>query len=182
MKNFIDVDDLVKKEPNKSKQKPLTSEEHLESILYQFVTLYDQLELSRKKSKKQRFKLEKFIKEFSSEVDRLSKLDDYIIAKFKRSLEQTTVEFSNMVHNAVSHSVDRAIGDSVLQIRDSARQAGSLFSEYQSTLNWSHWKVIAITSLTSIVACLLVVLWLMPKPMLPLEDAQIMTYNNGVVF
>ena len=54
-----------------------------------------------------------------------------------------------------------------------------LFQNMKSSLNWSHWKLIAITVLSSIVTSLLIVWWLMPAPTVPLTDAQIMTYQNG---
>lgn len=165
-----------------AEKKAITSEEHLESILYKFITLYGQLEIGRKKAKQQRLATARLIKEFSSEIGRFSKLEEYVIAKFKQGLEQTTANVSTMVHDAVSQSVEHAIGHSAMNIKHSAKDAERLFSKYQSALNWSHLKIVAIMGIISILACLTVVWWVMPKPTLPFTDAQIATYQNGIVF
>jgi hypothetical protein len=160
----------------------LTQEEQLEAILFQFVNLYERWAEDRQKTAKQGADIEKFIKQFASEVDRFSAVENAVIAKLKNSLDHTTVSISEMVHGAVSHAVDRSIDDTAKKIKDSALHAENIFSEYQSSLNWSHWKLTAITALSSIVASLLIVWWLMPKPTLPLTDAQITTYRNGLMF
>lgn len=165
-----------------AEKKVITSEEHLESILYKFITLYGQLEIGRKKAKKQRRATADLIKAFSSEVIRFSKLEEYVIAKFKQGLEQTTANVSTMVHDAVSQSIEHAIGHSAMNIKHSAKDAERVFSQYQSALNWSHFKVVVITAIISILACLAVVWWVMPKPTLPLTDTQISTYKNGIIF
>lgn len=159
----------------------LTSREHLESLLYQFVKLYERWSEDRQVAAKQSSDIAQFIEEFSDEVDRLSKIEDAVIAKLKKGLEQTTVSISSMVYEAVSRSLDKKMDDSAHKMKESVRQAERLLSEYQSTLNWSHWKIIAITAITSIAASLLAVWWFMPKPTLPLTDGQIKAYQSGQV-
>ncbi len=157
----------------------LTPREHLESLLYQFVNLYERWSEDRQVAAKQGADIAQFIKTFSAEVERFSSIEDAVIAKLKKGLEQTSVSISTMVHDAVSHSLDKKIDDSSYKMKQSVLQAERLFSEYQSTLNWSHWKVVAITAMTSIAASLLAVWWFMPKPTLPLTDQQIQTYQTG---
>lgn len=159
----------------------LTQEEQLEAILFQFVNLYERWSEDRQKNAKQGADIEKFIKQFSSEVERFSTIENAVIGKLKKDLDQTTVSISEMVHGAVSHAVDRSLDNSARKIKDSALYAQNIFSECQSSLNWSHWKLIAITALSSIVASLLIVWLLMPKPTLPLTNKQIDTYQNGQV-
>jgi hypothetical protein len=159
----------------------LTQEEHLESILFQFVTLYERWSKDRKVAAKQGADIEKFIKTFAAEVDRFSKLEDATIAKLKKGLEQATESIATMLPNTVAHAVNRAMDDSAGKIKESVRQAEQMLVEYQSSLNWSHWKTIAVTALSSIATSLLIVWWLMPAPTLPLTDQQIKTYQAGQV-
>jgi hypothetical protein len=157
----------------------LTQEEHLESILFQFVTLHEQWSKDRKVAARQGANIEKFVQEFALEVERFSKIEDYTIAKLKKGLEQATERFATMLPDTVSHAVNRALDDSAGKIKDSVRQAERMLIDYQSSLNWSHWKTIAVTAFSSIVTSLLIVWWLMPAPTLPLTNAQIATYHNG---
>ncbi len=171
-------DDTLFEEPEEN---ILTQEEHLESILFQFVTLHEQWSKDRKIAAKQGANIEKFVQEFASEVERFSKIEDYTIAKLKKGLEQATESIATMLPNTVSHAVNRALDDSAGKIKESVRQAERMLVEYQSSLNWSHWKTIAVTVLSSIAASLLIVWWLMPAPTLPLTDQQIRTYQAGHV-
>lgn len=173
------MSELIEEE---SQEITLTQQEQMKAILYQFIKLYDRWAEDRQVAAKQGADIEEVIDEFAQEVERFSNIENAVIAKLKEGLSQTTVSISAMVHDAVSHSVNKAIDESTYKIRDSVRQAENLFSEYQSTLNWSHWKTIAITSITSIVASLLAVWWFMPRPTTPLTDAQIKTYRAGQVF
>lgn len=159
----------------------LKPEEQLEAILFQFVTLYERWSEDRQKAAKQGADIEKIIKQFASEVDRFSAIENAVIAKLKSSIEHTTVNISGMVHAAVSQAVDSSLDGSAQKIKDSAQHAKNIFSEYQSSLNWSHWKLIALTVLSSIVTSLLIVFWVMPKPTLPLTDTQIATYQHGLM-
>jgi hypothetical protein len=133
----------------------LTQEEHLESILFQFVTLHEQWSKDRKIAARQGADIEKFVAEFASEVERFSKIEDYTIA------------------------VNSALDDCAGKIKESVGQAERMLVEYQSSLNWSHWKTIAVTAFSSIATSLLIVWWLMPAPTLPLTDQQIKTYQAG---
>lgn len=171
----IEIDD-------EEQETPLTQDEHLEAILFQFVSLYERWSEDRQKSAKQGADIEKFIKQFASEIDRFSKIEDAVIAKLKKGLEQTTENVSSMVQRSVSHAVDEALGHAAEKVRESARYAENVYSEYQSSLSWSHWKLIFLTVLSSIVVSLLIVLWLMPNPVAPLTDRQMVTYHNGVIF
>lgn len=161
---------------------PLMPEEQLEAVLFQFVNLYERWAEDRQKAAKQGAEVEKFVKQFASEVDRFSAIENAVIAKLKKGLSDTTVGISEMVHSAVSHAVDESLENSARKIRESAIYAQNVFSEYKSSLNWSHWKLIAITALSSIVASLLIVWFLMPAPTTPLTNSQIMTYQHGQVF
>jgi|GEM_PF-3169025 len=172
-------DDTLLEEPEEN---ILTQEEHLESILFQFVTLHEQWSKDRKIAAKQGANIEKFVQEFASEVERFSKIEDYTIAKLKKGLEQATESIATTLPNTVSHAVNRAFDDSAGKIKESVRQAERMLVEYQSSLNWSHWKTLAITAFSSIATSLLIVWWLMPTPTLPLTDQQIRTYQAGHVF
>lgn len=173
-----DYENVLEEEPEEN---VLTQEEHLESILFQFVTLYGRWSKDRKVAAKQGADIEKFIKTFAAEVERFSKLEDYTIAKLKRGLEQTTESISTMVHDGVSHSVNKALDGSAGKIHDAARRAESMLTQYQSSLDWSHWKMIAVTAFSSIAVSFLIAKFLMPAPTLPLTDKQMNTYRSGQV-
>ena len=166
---------------NVEQEESLAPEEQLEAILFQFVNLYERWSEDRQKAAKQGADIEKFIKQFASEVDRFSAIENAVIEKLKKSLSDTTVTISSMVYDAVSHSVDRSLDNSARKIRESADYAENVFSAYKSSLNLSHWKLVAITALSSITVSLLIVWWLMPKPTIPLTDAQLTAYHNGMV-
>ena len=162
-------------------EKSLTPDEHLKELLFQYVSLYESWSEDRKVTAKQGEDIEKFVNEFATEVDRFSTIEDAVIAKLKKSLDQTTASISERVHVSVSHAVDSSLDGSARKIKDAAQYAQNIFSEYQSSLNWSHWKLIALTVLSSIVTSLLIVWWVMPKPILPLTDTQIATYQHGLM-
>lgn len=173
---------MTKHLQNVEQEESLTPEEQLEAILFQFVNLYERWAEDRQKAAKQSADIEKFIKQFASEVDRFSAIENAVIEKLKKSLSDTTVTISSMVYDAVSHSVDRSLDNSARKIRESADYAENVFSEYKSSLNLSHWKLVAITALSSIAASLLIVWFLMPKPTLPLTGMDMQTYELGKTF
>lgn len=173
---------MTKHLQNVEQEESLTPEEQLEAILFQFVNLYERWSEDRQKAAKQGADIEKFIKQFASEVDRFSAIENAVIEKLKKSLNDTTVTISNMLYDAVSHSVDRSLDNSVRKIKESAHYAENVFSEYKSSLNLSHWKLVAITALSSITASLLIVWFLMPKPTLPLTYDDMKIYKLGKTF
>jgi hypothetical protein len=176
------MSDIKSLHPTEQEENALTPEEHMESILFQFVNLYERWSEDRQVAAKQGADVARLVKEFSGEVERFSEIEDAVIVKLGNGLTRTTDGISKMVHGAVAQAVDKAFDESARKIQESTYRAERLFAEYQSSLNLSHWKTIAITAVTSIAACLLIVWLLMPKPTLPLTDKQIETYQSGEVF
>jgi DNA-binding ferritin-like protein (Dps family) len=66
------VDNAVEQE------EPLTSEEHLESILFQFVNLYERWAEDRQVTAKQGADIAKFIKEFAGHVNDFALLEEKV--------------------------------------------------------------------------------------------------------
>ena len=72
----------------------------------------------RKVTAKQGADIAKFVNEFASEVDRFSAIEDAVIAKLKKSLDQTTASISEMVHGSVSQAVDSSLDGSARKIKE----------------------------------------------------------------
>lgn len=159
----------------------LTPKNNLEPILFKFITLYESWLEECQVMEKQGEDIEKFVKKFSLAVNQFSMMEGEVVGKLQKGLDQVTAGVAEQVRGAVSHAVNQSLDDSGRRMRDAAIQAEHIISRYQSLLSWSHFKFFVITAFSSIAASLLIVWWLIPTPTLPLKDAQIATYQNGLM-
>jgi hypothetical protein len=69
----------------------------------------------------------------------------------------------------------------VKKLDNAVDTADGVLSHYQSSHHSMQWKIIGATAITSIVASLLIVWCLMPKPVLPLSNNQIKYLTSGMM-
>ena len=164
------------------KEETMTTEEHMESLLYQFIKLYERWAEDRQVAAKQGSDVAKLIKDFSNEVTRFESLDDALREKIKECIH---TEAKNMAIYMGKTVADAAGKDTELiakQLRKSVSEANDTLSQYRSETYQSKWLVIGMTVLTSILTSLMIVWFFMPTPAIPLTSQQIRYLVTGETF
>jgi hypothetical protein len=155
------------------KEESLTPEEHLEAILFQFVNLYERWSEDRQVTAKQSADLAKFVKEFAQQVNQFASLEekvrDDIHTSMRTEAENMAVYLGRKIGDAASEEVE----PTVRQLRDVVDESESVLSRYQSSVRFANCKMVVVSVFSSLLFALLIVFFLMPKPVLPISDEQI---------
>jgi hypothetical protein len=162
----------------------LTPEEHLESILFQFVNLYERWSEDRQVAARQGADIAKFVKAFSEQVAIFESIEEGVRDDMTTSIEaaakNTGVSMGKMIGEAASKEVEPI----VRKLREAVHDAEMSLSRYRSDSRLTKWTTIGITAFSS-VAVSLIISWaimLRLKPTMPLTNDQIATYQTGIFF
>lgn len=163
-------------------EESLTSEEHLEAILFQFVNLYERWSEDRQVTVKQSSDLAKFVKEFAQQVNQFATLEEKvrndIHTSIRREAENTAVYFSKTIGEAARSEVE----PTVRKLSEAVDESENVLHRYRSSLRFANWAMVAVSVASSILASLLIMWWLIPKPTLPLTSQQVRYLVTGESF
>lgn len=99
-------------------------------------------------------------------------------------------QLEESIKNATA-KIEKTIGEKIVEVstektkyitdelKSAARNAQSVLEQYKREVINTHWKIIGISFLATIVTCFLIVWFLMPKPTLPLTEQQINNMYAG---
>lgn len=163
-------------------KKSLSQEDHQKALLFQFVTLYERWSEDRQVAAKQGYDLAKQLEKFSKEVTRFSSIEEAVIVKLRKSLNETTVILSEKVNAATAEALNTSLGSSLKRMEHSSRAVESLLAAHQKIRWLSQVKTLILNLLCSLVVSGFVVWFFMPKPTLPLTKHDMNTYRVGEQF
>lgn len=202
--NEIDCDILLEVDQMK-KEKKLTQEDHLESILYQFVTLYERWSEDRQVAAKQGADLAKFVKQFVNQGEvftkqlekpihelhqRLGELEDIesrLVDGVQERITKTSFVFSCQVKDDIRKMIDTEIRPLIADVRGAACDVKKSLTPYKAKTFFSDFAV--DLKMTSCIILFLVVVsvlsgaitakWLMPTIKTQLSDQDISYLEAG---
>ena len=163
-------------------ERPLSSEDHQQALLFQFVSLYERWSEDRQVAAKQAYDLTKQLEQFREEVGRFSRIEEAVIGKLKQSLHETVVDLSEKVGGATAEALNVTLGSSVKRIDGAAKAVETILAGHQEIRWLSQFKTLVLNVLCSLVVSGFVVWFFMPKPTLPLTKHDMNIYRMGEQF
>jgi hypothetical protein len=163
-------------------EESLTPDEHLEAVLFQFVTLYERWSEDRQVTAKQSADIAKFVKEFAQQVNKFATLEERVRNDIHTSMRTEAENMAIYFGQTIGESAKKQIAPTVKKLEEASNEARGNLVSYYSELSSYKWTTIGITMLTTILTSLLIVKLLMPTPIVPLTAQQIDTYGAGEVF
>lgn len=163
-------------------KKSQSMEDHQKALLFQFMTLYERWSEDRQVAAKQGYDLEQHLKKFSEEVRRFSSIEDAVIVKLRKSLNETVATLSEKVNTATAEALSATLGAHVARMEKASRTVETILASNQQIRWLSQLKTVAVNVLCSLVVSTLVLWFFMPQPTLPLTEEDINTYVIGKRF
>ena len=163
-------------------ERALSSEDHQQALLFQFVTLYERWSEDRQVAAKQVYDLTKKLERFSEEVGRFSRIEEAVIGKLKQSLHETVVDLSEKVGGAATDVLNSTFGSSVKRMDGAAKSVETILEGHQEIRWLSQVKTLVLNILCSLVVSGFVVWFFMPNHTLPLTKHDMDIYRMGEKF
>ena len=163
-------------------ERALSSEDHQQALLFQFVTLYERWSEDRQVAAKQLYDLTKKLERFSEEVERFSRIEEAVIGKLKQNLHETVVDLSEKVGSATTGVLNNTLGSSVKRMDEAAKAVETILAGHQEIRWLSQVKTLALNVFFSLMVSGFIVWFFMPKPTLPLTKKDMDTYMVGKKF
>lgn len=163
-------------------KKSQSMEDHQKALLFQFMTLYERWSEDRQVAAKHGYDLEQQLKKFSEEVGRFSSIEEAVIVKLRKSLNETVATLSEKVNTATEEALSATLGSSMRRMEKSAHSVETILATHQQIRWLSQLKTIALNVLCSLVVSSLVLWFFMPQPTVPLTEEDMNTYAIGKRF
>jgi hypothetical protein len=164
---------------SKQTKPQLNSEDQQQALLFQFVALYERWSEDRQVAAKQGYDLAKLLEQFSQEVERFSVIEEAVIVKLRKSLNETVVNLSEKVNGATTDVLNNTLGSCVNRMDRAAKSVEVILSGNKEIKWLRYLKVLALNVVCSLVASGFVVWLFMPQPTLPLTADDMTTYLAG---
>ncbi len=163
-------------------EKALTSAEHLEAILYQFIKLYERWSEDRQAAAKQGSDIADLIKEFTDQVAHFEALEENVREDIQKSIRQEAENTAAYFGQAIGDAAYKQMKPAVKKLEDAVDDARNRLDRQHSDLIFSDWKILGATVLATITTSLLIVKLLMPPPVMALTEKQLNVYEIGKSF
>lgn len=160
----------------------LSVEEHQKAVLFQFMTLYERWSEDRQVSAKQGYDLAKRLEQFSKEVERFSSIEEAVIVKLRKSLNEATIALSEQVNTATAEALNTTLGSSIARMEKTSRTVETILATHQQIRWLSQLKTLLLNVLCSLLVSGLVLWFFMPQPTLPLTEEDMNIYVIGKRF
>lgn len=157
----------------------LSIEDQQQAILFQFVALYERWSEDRQVAAKQGYDLANRLEQFKEEVKRFSVIEEAVIVKLRKSLNETVVTLSEKVNSATAEALNNTLGSSAQRMDEAARKTETILAANQEIRWLRYLKTLAVNVLCSLLVSGFVVWFFMPQPTLPLTAEDMSTYLAG---
>lgn len=173
MSKALDIDVPAKKKAS------FTNADHLEAILFRFVSLYERWSEERQVAEKHSADLSKFVKGFSQQVNQFSMLEEKvrsdIHASVRQEAEHTAIYFSKTIGETAKKEVEPAIQ----KLNTAVDNSEHVLNKYQSSLRFMNWEMVVVSVFSSLLLSVCLFVFLLPKPTVPLTDLQLQELQIG---
>lgn len=157
----------------------LNSEERLEAVLYQFISLYERWSEDRQVAAKQGANAAKLVQYFTEQVKNFEQLESGVKRSIIESIREVSKSVGKQISDAALQVAAEQIDRTVKELQFSAKNAQSVLESYKREVISTQWKVICATVGATIATCSLLVWLVIPKPVIPLTDKQIEVLRSG---
>ena len=162
---------------------PLNSEERLKGIAYQFLKLYERWSEDRQVLNAHLATQAEMLKTFSAQLKNFESLEpqvrDQLVNNIHKAAKSISHEMGSMMQQVIGKVVTFEVESATKKLSQVINDTANTLKNYQANAENNLIKTIGITVGTTLVASLLIVWLLIPKPTLPLTGDQLNTYYNG---
>ena len=110
----------------------LTPAEHLESILFQFVNLYERWSEDRQVAAKQGADIAKFVKAFSEQVANFESIEAVVRDDITTSIDAAAKNMGVSIGKTVGESASKEVEPIVRKLREAVHEAETSLSRYHA--------------------------------------------------
>lgn len=157
----------------------LTQEDRLKAIAYQFIALYERWAEDRQLAAKQGADTTELIQLFTEQVKNFKELEPHVRQQLLVSIQNIISGATKKIGEEIGKEANRATEHVTQQLTHTVQCAQQTLDTYQREVVTTQWKIIAISALTTVATCFLLVWLLIPRPALPLTDDQIKDMYGG---
>lgn len=165
---------------------PLTPDQQLQAVLYQYVKLYERWSEDRQVLMAQVAKLETVIQNLSNEVGSFSELELDIPKQIRSSIQQASTQIVQSVKQEARTLVEEKVRSQVDRLDQMLGKTELLLLHYGTQTRREKWKIPGAAILSGLVVALgvgmLIAKLLMPPPIIPLTDGQYQALMEGLVY
>lgn len=165
-----------------SELETLTTEGQLQSLIYQFMNLYDRWSEDRQIAAKKGYDLSKILEEFKKEVMLLSEIDNKIIAKLEEKSDQLMLKLFNDLNKTTAEYINNYLENTFEKINQSALKIEKIIDDSNKGKWLSNLKIFFICILCSATITTFIFKYFMPQPTLPLSSYDMKIYSFGDKF
>lgn len=165
---------------------PLTPDQQLQAVLYQYVKLYERWSEDRQVLMAQVAKLETVIQNLSNEVGSFSELELDIQKKIRGSIQQASTQIVQSVKQEARALVEEKIHSQIERLDQMLGKTELLLLDYGTQTRREKWKIPGAAILSGLLVALgvgmLIAKLLMPAPTIPLTDDQYKALVDGLIY
>ena len=128
---------------------------------------------------KQGYDLAQQLVQFKEEVSRFSSIEDAVIVKLRKSLNEAVVALSEKVDAATTDALNKTLESSMKRMDTTAQSVEAILAGHQEIKWLSTMKILAVNVVCSLLVSGFVVWFFMPQPTLPLTEEDMRIYLTG---
>jgi hypothetical protein len=159
----------------------LTMEDRLKAIAYQFISLYERWSEDRQVAAKQGADIQELIEIFIEQVKQFKTLEPNVRLELLTSIQNATSSAFEKMGETIGQEATRATDRIAKQLAQVTDRTERTLTRYENETIATQWKIIGISVFTTVLTSLLLVWLLIPKPISPLTDEQLLTYQSGIM-
>lgn len=162
-----------------TREDTLTQEERLKAVAYQLMSLYDRLSEERLAFLNQQADMKTLVTQLTEQIKTLEAERKHLEVRVRESVHTATHIAAEKIAEKVTQESTRTTANLITKLEETVRTAQVRFTTYEREITMGQWKGLLMTIGTAIATSLLLVWLLLPKPTLPLSDAQITNLYQG---
>ncbi len=157
---------MSKKNDSVDQESVLTPAEHMASLLYQFMNLYERWSEDRQVAAKQGYDTAQFLKAFAEEVRRFSSLEQNVRESIDMGISRAFANAVQDVSQTISEAATLEMNATLKRLEDSVMTAEQSLAKFKGYSFLTHWKIVLFSLLSMIATCFFMLWFLMPRAVL----------------
>lgn len=170
-------------EQKKDDAKRMTADERMESIIYQFITLYERWAEDRQVAAKQGADTAKLVKEFTNQVEHFEKMGPDVREHLIKGIREAFSDVNKQINQTINDVATAQMDQPMRALKQTANDAGRYITTYHDEMvadkGRSFWRTVLIAVGASVAVSLIVVELLLPANMYSLSKSQLNEMHMG---
>lgn len=165
-----------------NKTQALQQVQRLESVLFQFVQLYERWSEDRQVVAKLANSIKELGDVLIQQMQRFGELEPQVRRKIEESISIASNQVGRVIAEEANKCALNQVKHTVDQLEATVERARKAIVTYEREVVSMHWKVIIGSVITTVLTCVLLVWLVIPEPAIPLTKNQVKLLTNGELF